>query len=315
LKRSIFYILIIFSGFLFSQESSLIFNRFNLSVFNPAFTGVEGSAINLNTRAQWIGIEDAPLTNYLIVHFPEKKNATLGLTIQNDRVFVENKTLLTLDYSYRLQLSENSNISLGLKAGGMFFNIDTNNIPRIYTIPNQSVSSLGNYFSPVLGVGLSFISKNIFLGVAAPGLLNKIGLNKNSDWELTSRDFTYLHLSGGFNLNLSDKFTVRPSVNYRSIPVGPNLINSILEIDYSDRFSLGSLFTNNNTIGAFFKLKSKKGFHIGYGYEFLSRNNRQSLSNSTHELMLRIDLKKKNNTEVNKNSEIDNNIETQENEN
>ena len=97
LKRSIFYILIIFSEFLFSQESSLIFNRFNLSVFNPAFAGVEGPAINLNTRAQWIGIEDAPLTNYLIVHFPEKKNATLGLTIQNDRVFVENKTLLTLD--------------------------------------------------------------------------------------------------------------------------------------------------------------------------------------------------------------------------
>ena len=125
LKRSISYILIIFSGFLFSQESSLIFNRFNLSVFNPAFTGVEGPAINLNTRAQWIGIEDAPLTNYLIVHFPEKKNATLGLTIQNDRVFVENKTLLTLDYSYRLQLSENSNISLGLKAGGMFFNVET----------------------------------------------------------------------------------------------------------------------------------------------------------------------------------------------
>jgi len=315
LKRSIFYILIIFSQSLFSQESSLIFNRFNLSVFNPAFAGVDGPAINLNTRAQWIGIEDAPLTNYLIVHFPEKKNATLGLTIQNDRVFVENKTLLTLDYSYRLQLSDNSNLSLGLKAGGMFFNVDTNNIPRIYTTPNQSVSSLGNYFSPVLGVGLIFISKNTFLGAAAPGLLNKIGLSKNKDWKLTSRDFTYLHLSGGFNLNLSDKITVKPSVNYRSIAVGPNLINSILEIDYNDNFSLGSLFTNNNTIGAFFKLKSKKGFHIGYGYEFLSGNDRQSLNNSTHELMLRIDLKSKKKSEGNKDSEIDNNIETQENEN
>ena len=248
MKRSLFYILIILSEFLFAQESSLIFNRFHLSVFNPAYTGVEGPAINLNTRAQWIGLEDAPLTNNLIVHFAEKKNATIGLTIQNDRVFVENKTLLTLDYSYRLQLSDNSNLSLGLKAGGMLFNVDTNNIPRIFSVPNQSVSSLGNYFSPVLGVGLSFFSKNIFLGVAVPGLLNKIGLNKNKDWELTSRDFTYLHLSGGFNLNLSDKFTVKPSVNYRYIPIGSDLINSILEFDYGDRFSLGSLFTNNNTI-------------------------------------------------------------------
>jgi len=39
------------------------------------------------------------------------------------------------------------------------------------------------------------------------------------------------------------------------------------------------------------------------------------LSNSTHELMLRIDLKSKKNSEVNKDSEIENNIETQENEN
>ena len=313
--RQIFFISLLFCQSLLSQESSLIFNRLNLSVFNPAFTGVEGPAINLNTRAQWVGLEDAPLTNYLMVHFAERKNATLGLTVQNDRVFVENKTLLTLDYSYRLKLSDNSNLSMGLKAGGMFFNIDTNNIPRIYTTPNQSVSSLGNYFSPVLGVGLSFTSKNLFFGVSSPGLLNKIGLDKNKDWELTSRDFTYLHLSGGFNLNLSDKFTVRPSVNYRSIPIGPNLINSILEVDYSDRFSLGSLFTNNDTIGAFFKLKTKKGFHIGYGYEFLSGNDRQSLSNSTHELMLRIDLKSKNKEEVNKDSEIDNNVETEENEN
>ena len=130
----------------------------------------------------------------------------------------------------------------------------------------------------VLGVGLSFTSKNLFFGVSSPGLLNKIGLGKNKDWELTSRDFTYLHLSGGFNFSLSDKFTVRPSAIYRSMPKGPDLFNSILEFDYSGRFSLGSLFTNNDTIGAFFKLKTKKGFHIGYGYEFLSGNDRQSLS-------------------------------------
>ena len=143
--RLIFFISLLFSKSLFSQESSLIFNKFNLSIFNPAYTGIEGSAVNLNTRAQWIGLEDAPLTNYLIVHFPEKRNASIGLSIQNDRVFVENKTLLTFDYSDRLQLSDNSNISLGIKAGGMFFNVDTNNIPRIFTVPNESVSSLGNY--------------------------------------------------------------------------------------------------------------------------------------------------------------------------
>jgi len=314
LKKYLFCILIILGQSLFSQESSLIFNKFNLSVFNPAYVGVNGSAINLNSRVQWLGVEDAPLTNYLIIHLHEKKNASLGFTIQNDRVFVENKSQITIDYSYKLKLSNNSYVSLGLKAGGRFFNVNFNKIPRIFNDSNQSISSPGNYFSPILGAGISYISKKGFLGVSAPGLLNSIGLNQNQDWELTNRDYTYLHVSGGVYLNLSDKFSVNPSLIYRSIPRQPDLFNSIVEMDYKNRFSLGSVYTNNSTMAFFFKLKSKKGFHIGYGYEFSSASDMQAIKNSTHELMLRVDLKNKKNSEVSKDSEIDNNIETQENE-
>jgi len=314
LKKYLIYILIILGQSLFSQESGLIFNKFNLSVFNPAYVGVDGSAINLNTRVQWLGIEDGPMTNYLIIHLPEKKNASLGFTVQNDRVFVENKSQVTLDYSYKLQLSNDSYLSLGLKAGGRFFNIDINNVPRIYSEANQSISEPGNYFSPILGAGVSYISKKGFLGVAVPGLLNSMALNTNQEWELTSRDYTYLHVSGGIYLNLSDKFSVNPSLIYRSNPRQPDLFNSVIEMDYNDRFSLGSVYTNNNTMAFFFKLKSKKGFHIGYGYEFSTASDMEAIKNSTHELMLRIDLKSKKNSEANKDSEIQNNLETQENE-
>ena len=299
---------------MFSQESSLIFNKFNLSVFNPAYVGVDGSAINLNTRVQWLGIEDGPMTNYLIIHLPEKKNASLGFTVQNDRVFVENKSQVTLDYSYKLKLSNSSYLSLGLKAGGRFFYIDINNVPRIFSEANQSISEPGSYFSPILGAGVSYVSKKGFLGVAVPGLLNSMALNTNQEWELTSRDYTYLHVSGGIYLNLSDKFSVNPSLIYRSNPRQPDLFNSVIEMDYNDRFSLGSIYTNNNTMAFFFKLKSKKGFHIGYGHEFSTASDVEAIKNSTHELMLRIDLKSKKNSEANKDSEIQNNLETQENE-
>jgi type IX secretion system PorP/SprF family membrane protein len=205
-------------------------------------------------------------------------------------------------------------LSLGLKAGGRFFNVDINNVPRIFSETNQSISAPGSYFSPILGVGVSYISKKGFIGVAVPGLLNSMALNKNQDWELTSRDYTYLHLSGGIYLSLSDKFSINPSLIYRSNPRQPDLINSIIEMDYNDRFSLGSVYTNNNTLAFFFKLKSKKGFHLGYGYEFPSGSDGMVIRNSTHELMLRVDLKNKKKSEVSKESEIVNNIETQENE-
>ncbi len=92
-----------------SQQSSIIFSKANLSVFNPAFTGLEGSSLILNSRLQWIGIDNAPRTNYFLYHLPAKKNVHLGISALNDRVFIENKTYLNVDYNYKLQLNEKTN--------------------------------------------------------------------------------------------------------------------------------------------------------------------------------------------------------------
>ena len=289
MRRIFFIILITCATPLLSQESSIIFNRQNFSVFNPAFTGLEGPAVNLNSRMQWVGVKDAPITNFLILHLPQKKNAALGFTFQNDRVYVENKTFATFDYSYKLQVSDQSSLYLGLKAGAIINNINTNKISRSYTYANPSIASLENYFSPIFGVGFTYISNKFFVGGAIPGLINKLGFNK--EWAITNRDFTQLHLSGGYNLKLSDKIDIKPTISYRSFRVGPDLLNGILEVDYNKRLSLGGIFTNNNTLGGFFKIKTKKGLHLGYGYEFPSGSNNISIENSTHEFMIRIDLR------------------------
>ena len=86
LKRlylNIFLIIILNLSFskLFSQESSLLFNSTTFSIYNPAYTGVDGSVVSFNTRSQWKNIEGAPRTNSLIYHMPQKKNVHLGFRI------------------------------------------------------------------------------------------------------------------------------------------------------------------------------------------------------------------------------------------
>jgi len=63
---------ILCSSFTIAQEAHILFNRMNMAVYNPAFTGANGSFVSLNSRSQWSGIEDAPRTNYLIYHFRRK---------------------------------------------------------------------------------------------------------------------------------------------------------------------------------------------------------------------------------------------------
>ena len=98
-----------------AQEAHILFNRMNMAVYNPAFTGTNGSFISLNSRSQWSGIEDAPRTNYLIYHLPKSEKVALGFTAQNDQVFIENKTHFTIDYNYQLQLSTDEMAMLFLR--------------------------------------------------------------------------------------------------------------------------------------------------------------------------------------------------------
>ena len=107
--------ILLFSQVLKSQQSSIIFSKVNFSIYNPAFTGVEGALLVINSRLQWTGIDQAPRTNYFLYHLPHKKNVLLGVSAINDRVFIENKTYLTLDYNYKLQLDQENPYFLELK--------------------------------------------------------------------------------------------------------------------------------------------------------------------------------------------------------
>jgi len=144
-----------------AQEAHILFNRMNMAVYNPAFTGVNGSFVSLNSRSQWSGIDDALRTNYLIYHFPKSEKVALGFTAQNDRVFIENKTHFTIDYNYQLQLSTDQFLYLGLKGGGFYNNIDVDRLERLYATYNPALEPVNSYFTPIPSNGV-LLQKQIY---------------------------------------------------------------------------------------------------------------------------------------------------------
>ena len=160
-----------------SQETSTLFNRSNLSLFNPSYTGIDGSLASLSTRSQWSGVEDAPRVNSFIYHFHKKKKVNLGIVIQNDKVFIENKTYLVFNYNYNLKLSEDRILYLGLKAGGYYNDININEISdkRIFNTYNPALKPVESYINPVFGLGFNYVAPNYFLGIGMPNLLKTRG--------------------------------------------------------------------------------------------------------------------------------------------
>jgi hypothetical protein len=60
------------------QQPNFLFFEQNMSLFNPAYTGSEGSLAGLQYRSAWSGIEDSPRAASFIYHTKEKNKASWG---------------------------------------------------------------------------------------------------------------------------------------------------------------------------------------------------------------------------------------------
>ena len=308
-KKTAVFIVIFFGliSFLPAQEMSILFNKTTFSLFNPSFSGVDGRMLSFNSRSQWAGVEGAPRINSLILHLPRKKNVNLGLAVQNDRVFIENRTFVSLDYNYRLQLNNDRFLYLGIKAGGNFNNIDVNDIDRIYTDYNPALSAVKNYFTPVLGVGFHYRAPNYFFGIGMPTLFQSERFDDTQDWKTSAVDYSYVHFTGGINLKVQENLSLNPVVVYRSLPNMPNHFVGTADFVYKDRFSIGGGFSNNDNAAVYFSIKTKGGFELGYGYEFTQGEISDVITNPTHEIMIKVPLGKKIQPEEETSNEEQNN--------
>jgi len=274
----------------FCQEAHILFNRVNMGVYNPAFTGTQGTYVSFNSRSQWTQIEDAPRTNYLIYQMRQNNNVNLGFTLQNDKVFIENKTYLTIDYNYELKLSEKQSLFLGLKGGGFYNDINTSKLRRLTTLANPFLTPIRNYFTPILGVGAQLKGPNYFLGIGVPSLFNNKRFQDDGGIMTTATDKPFVHASGGASFPLTDHLRLEPVAVYRAIPDNPNLFSATLALNIKNELNLGGGFASNNNIAFFVTSSSIKGMVWGYGYEFMNRNDPTAVQGGSHEFMLRFNL-------------------------
>ena len=110
-------------------------------------------------------------------------------------------------------------------------------------------------------------------------------------------------MTGGFKFALNSKLSLNPSVIYRSISDSPNFVSGNISFKYDEKLSLGTGLSNNDNLSVFFSSLSKNGFQWGYGYEFLNGSAAEAIKSPTHEIFLKINLDKKEDSEENE-SEI-----------
>ena len=268
------------------QYSQYMFNGLAL---NPAYAGSQ-EVLNIATlcrNSQWgNSIEGAPVTYTFAGDFPLRNpQLALGLLIFDDIINISKQTGAYVAYSFHVRAGDGK-LSFGMQAG---FDVQRENQTRLILIqPDDPMFHLEkrSTFMPNAGVGVYYYTSRFFAGFSLPQLL---AYSPNTADSYKSRlTLSNTMLFGGMMIPAGRDLIVKPSALLQYAGTGILLDVNCNFLMFREKFELGVSWRNNTTLVGMAQFRYQS-YSIGYAYDFAI--GKPGVINTTHEIMLRYDLK------------------------
>lgn len=267
-------------------NENLLMERFNMNAFNPAYAGSEGRVLSFTTRSTWQGVSDAPKMNYFYFSGNPKKNLAFGLSIINNKVFIDEWTLYSLDASYQLTVGAGKTLSLGIKAGAHTKFTDVEAIQRLTNTPNSAIPDITKETYPVFGFGGLYKTQKFYISFAIPNFLNPIKYTDNDSFIGDEKPSTYLLM--GYKLQIGElNSSINPFISSKIIPGIGNTIHFGGTYDFKEIFEVGGGYKSTRYMNVMAIVKTKFGLSVAYAYDFRGASNDVEVQRSGNEIFLK----------------------------
>ena len=282
----------VFSSALYSQyNKNLVFFDSQMNIINPAYAGYQGdTSFSLISRNQWLSVDDAPKNSIFSFSSARENNVGLGASIFSKNTFVDKLNEFNIDFSYKLKLSEKTNLFFGLKGVLEFFKSDPSFLSNDTNYNDPALSSI-SIFSPNFGLGFLLNSEKYWFSLSLPKLFQT---EINNIYSFDSSVITYI--GTGIKIPLNDSFVMKPNILYRDMKDLKSIFDLSYLINFKNIIDFGVTYRTNGSLIFLTKL-SVKGFDFGYGFETFRNNSIGGLNLNTHEFFINFSLNKKN-TEI-----------------
>lgn len=275
-------------GVFAQQNSQYTQYMYNTSVLNPAYVGTrEALSITGLNRMQWIGLEGAPKTMTFAVSSPVSEKVGLGTSVVYNQVGPSNETLFSADISYNIRLNYEYWLFFGLKANAALLNVDYTKLQQYN--PNDIVfqNNIKNDFSPNIGAGIYLMSKDTYVGISAPLLLNTKEFKPNKEI-LVQRSIHY-YLMAGHVFDLSEDVKFKPALLIDFVKGNALNVNGSANFLFFDKLTLGAAYRWDAAVSGLAGFQITKKLFMGYTYD-ADTMNLGNYNSGSHELFLRFDL-------------------------
>jgi type IX secretion system PorP/SprF family membrane protein len=275
--------LLILSSCLFAQQESIIsFYSNQMNYINPAYAGAENQTlITSSIREQWSGIENAPETQIVSFGTPIGKKIGIGVSLMNDKTFIEKQTNISIDFSYKLQMNEKYNLYLGLKAGGNSYNVNTSGLQTYNIQQDPSLMNISQ-FNPNIGAGAYFKGEKLFISLSTPSMLKTERVDKIDGYATSSASKPHFYLSGGYELDLNDSksLVLKPTTMIRYVDGAPMSVDLNTMLKIQEFFEIGGGYRTDQAFIGMVSFLIDERLKLGFAYENSTRATLANASNT-----------------------------------
>jgi len=294
MKKIVTLVIVLISGLSYAQQDAQFSNyMYNTLSFNPAYAGSRGTtSIYLSQRTQWVGLEGAPSTNSLSYHSPlGSSNLGIGLSLLNDAIGPVEENLISLDISYSIRSSYDSQLAFGLRASAHMLNVDFTALNIFNPSDVLAQSNIDNRVSPNIGFGMFWYSDKSYVGFSIPNLLETRHINKglNSSVSSISKERLHYHFTAGYVFNISQDILFKPAILTKIVSGAPLQLDISTNFQMYDKFTIGASYRLDAAVSFLGGFQLNNNWFLGYGYD-LDTNNLSTYNSGSHEVFLRYEI-------------------------
>ena len=259
-----------------------------MNFVNPAYAGAEErTEFGANIRSQWSGVQGAPETQSLMASTYMGKNVGLGVSIVNDKTFIETQTSIAIDFSYKIQWNDYTNMYFGLKASGNSYNANTDGLMTYGIQSDPSLMNINGGITPNVGTGVYFHSRKLSLSLSVPKILKPKRLEQDGGLAKLGRNKIHTYLMAAYDHTINENLILKPSTMLRYVEGSPLSVDATLALNYNESFEFGAAYRLDEGFSGFVVLDLVNSIHIGYAYEASLNSTLIHSNNGTHEIFLK----------------------------
>lgn len=297
MKKYIFLLIAIVasSAAIAQQDPQFTHYMYNNIYVNPAYAGSrDAMTVGLLHRSQWIGLDGAPQTQNFYIHSPLKnKSLNLGFSLVNDKIGPLHQTMFYGDFAYRFNVTENTKLAFGLKAG---MNLFQPKLAGLITTdandPNLVGQEVKSSINPNVGFGVYLNNDKWYAGVGIPKLVqNKLATVDGADNDISEK--RHYFLIGGLILSLTNSIKLKPTTQFKFTENAPTSVDLTAELLFNDRINVGIGHRLKDSFTTMVGMNITDQMHAGLSWDFTT-SKLNKVNDGTLEFLLMYDFVFKN---------------------